>query len=197
MTATTELHTPPSLREFLEAGCDPRPLAGPLDGFIDDLITAELADTDVSHLAASKRICANEVLEDCWYDEADRMHPDKTPRESVHVGVSPEGFGWDSCQQYVTCMNWEADILEDAEVRRLLIPHLSADEQADYERRLYECRHAHPIVLESASEHGRCSACGEDFQPGQMAAVPEEANDVAYCFACVTIVYEAMKAAQG
>ena len=37
---------------------------------------------------------------------------------------------------------------------------------------------------------------GEPFRSAEMTAAPQDANDFPYCFSCITIVYEAMKAAQ-
>ena len=40
-----------------------------------------------------------------------------------------------------------------------------------------------------------CSGCGENIAPDALGMVSRDACDF-YCFACVTMAYEAMKAAQ-
>ena len=104
---------------------------------------------------------------------------------------------------------WTADLLDDFAV---LGPRLLAFADPAFAARtvhhLHMVAHPHPLGIEMQSEGASCSSCGDDFPDGALAMTIGHQHDAdgsqwseeidgAWCFACVTIVLEAMKAARG
>jgi hypothetical protein len=53
-----------------------------------------------------------------------------------------------------------------------------------------------PLMIDRVELEPPCSGCGTTMPPGALALVSTDACDL-YCFSCVTMAYEAMKAACG
>jgi hypothetical protein len=53
-----------------------------------------------------------------------------------------------------------------------------------------------PILLDRIDSDDECSGCG-DVVPAGVVTMSSGDDSESYCLACVTLTYEAMKAAQG
>lgn len=173
------IDTIPTLREFLDAGCDlasidRKSLVVLVEGlFLSAGLTPEMAAFD--------REMAQMVLDG------------KAPPPRII-----EAHGESYCRRtHAMMLCWAAECAEHPELAERLEAALPADLRADLARQQEESSHPHRLLVESAEECMRtvCSACGSDLQ-GLVVTV-DNADAVSYCAECITLAAEAVRVARG
>ncbi len=198
MTITTEeLRQPVPLREYLEAGLDPAAVGLPVGKtFEDELITIlvdDRSDERCDHAVAVLRWQVTEILE--GRDLSPGMFADgRDSRE--HIAQN-----WGSLQRFITAMSWTADLLEAPDLVGSVVAHLTETERADLARKVAASKAPNPLVV--GPSELRCTGCGSECGSVALSvgcidgwsSAPDEGGP--WCFSCVTMAYEAMKAAHG
>ena len=101
-------------------------------------------------------------------------------------------------QEKLTRSAWAADLIEDYDA---LTPRLRAfltdDENAEVDAFLWSIAHPHPLGIDR-EDGGSCNSCDASFDSGELAMVlkGDDSTEGAWCYACVAIVVEAIKAAR-
>ena len=189
MTATGPNITPPiPLRVYLDAG-----------GVLDDLILEHIVEALV--YTPVQRARAADVYRRDLVEVLDGTHHDVAWRGTIPT--DPER-GWGSWQQFASYLSWSAEVLEDPDLARHALESLPVDRRSKAERKLWNWKHPHPLVITETPDGDACLECGDRFEPAEIALTvgwqPDwsEEPDLGggWCFGCVTIAYEAMKAAQ-
>ena len=196
---TSNLHRPEPLADFLDRGGDPRAHLGaehfqhlvdqiPEHALLSDGRRARWAHLTRQHVEAS------------LFGEPLELHGPGEHRD-VMEPIRDQGE--------LDVKAWTADLLDDF---GMLGPRLLAFAEPTVAARtahhLHMVAHPHPLGIETQAEGARCSSCGDDFADGALAMTIGHQHDAdgsqwseeidgAWCFACVTIVLEAMKAARG
>ncbi len=193
MTMTTEPTYPVPLRDFLADGGDVAAVLGKISeiGLVDDMLEVALGRNAMPDKSLLYRTMARQVVEDV------RLLPiprGESPREGIRIATEPGGTGWQSLQQYVTSLSWSADLLENPDLVDALLEQMPSEDVMNFEATLESYKHPHRLLLETAPDPSMCSACGESVA-GQVIRAPDD-EELRYCFGCVAMAYEAMKAAQ-
>jgi hypothetical protein len=196
---TTNLHRPEPLADFLARGGNPRDVL--LGGchyemFIESVWNyADMSPTWLEHLV-----------------ELDRAHVESSLKGEPLQGLAVEtggsmAFGPIVEQVALTRTAWTADLLADFDtLAPQLVATMEPDVQAKVQRRQYQVLHPHPLNVERQHSGARCTACGTVFEDGEVAMTIggqadedgawSEPVDGAWCYPCLAIVAEAMKAAR-
>jgi hypothetical protein len=197
LTATNEkLQIPVPLRAYLEAGCDPAAVGLPaFRRFQDDLATLLAGSLDAEALLRRAQQCrwsAQDIVAG-----GDGGFPGGRERLERDGGLK--------LQQFLTAEVWEADLYEDPTLADLLRGFMTEEENAKLDWMIAATKAPHPLVVGRHLDDrgGRCQGCGSDCSDLALtvgdvegwSSAPGEGGGP-WCFACVTIAYEAMKAAQ-
>lgn len=183
----TNLYRPEPLDVFLDRGGNPRVELGGEWVFLVECISNEV-DTDTA-------------------SRADFIRLERAEVEAVLNGEplmikGPGGLvPWPlpDTQERLTLAAWSADLVENYDV---LVPRVRAfltdAEHTDLTVLLWDLAHPHPLGVER-QDSGSCHACDTPFGAGELAMIlaGDDSQAGAWCYGCVTIVVEALKAAQG
>lgn len=171
--STTNLYRPEPLAVFLDRGGNPRDVVGDngLACLVDDclwVMVYGVDDDDMFSPALLEQVAASGV------------------KDTVHHR-----------------MVWANETRTTAGLAERVVAFLDPAERAEFDHNLvewiYNRDHPHPIEVERQESGERCSACGTGFDDGTLAMrITGDINvEIRYCYACVAIVYEALKAARG
>lgn len=184
MTTTTKLHRPEPLKDFLDRGGNPRDELG--DGFrfmFDDMREALIGGLE------SRATAWREYIEQSLLGNG---------------GNIPLIEDQDSLIRYA----WDADMIDDPTLAERMREFMTADEATQFAYQLDCARKPHPLELRRPYRHGfkiDCDGCGHVFTSDELAmhvgyreGWSAEVGDspLAWCYGCMTMVTEAMKAAR-
>lgn len=171
----------PSLREFLDAGCD----------------LASINRRDLVCLIES-------VLLGCTRDLNPEMAAfNRQMAQMVLDGIAPwprmlEVHGESYCRRtHAMMLCWGAECAEDPRMVTRLEEALPGDLGAEVAVRRELLHHPNPLLVESADDCERvvCSACGGAL--GDLCVTVANIEAVSYCVECITLAAEAVRAAKG
>lgn len=196
---------PMPLDQYLDAGGDPRVVTRDENlyrAFGDAIVMAAMTPPSArEHIATTDRADAFEVVENRWTGSP--MRGDLSPRECLKMRQPGDEHGWDTVQQYVNYRAWTADIIEHPELVGRIIALMTPEERTELDNDLDQAQHRYAFRIVSPSEQSHwwvCGSCGEAYDEGTtpQVTVPDDDNlGLAWCFDCVTQVYEALRAARG
>ncbi len=194
MTITNDLRMPVPLRVFLEADLDPASVGCDVWQSFQDTMRDLVARTEDLDYADVYRPHAAEHLRHSAVEMIEGRAPS---REAVEQN-------WGGLQRYVNHLAWTADLLEDPALVDLLVKFLTPEQRERLAYMVAAVRSPHPLVV-GRTESGTCNGCGVNTKDTVAMSVghvegwsePPDEGGGPWCFSCVTMAYEALKAAQG
>ena len=175
---------PPSLRAFLDAGCDPEALDWSSEPLVDSLREALLLPPrQRAERAADSRKTAEWIL-------------------AGGLPVTGLGNGSRGLQNIVKYELWEAELLEDPALVERWVAALSPDAAAKFSAGLDVHRRPHPLKVTTPEQWWSCQNCGAAFDEGETEAVVvgerEDYSDwmkypLTFCAECIALVADIVR----
>lgn len=166
----TELRRPVPLRDFLEAGCDPREALTPTRW--GNLVAQIAEDQGTPSETRARRAEARRAhVEASLRGEALPIRVELHPCEA-NLPIARESE-WPAMvdQAEITWAAWASDLEADPTLGPLLMEHLSTEDRFALEVDIDQYLRAHPLEVETIGKPWCCDGCGAEHGPDARACV--------------------------